>query len=87
MTRQAASPDRWLPYDIPDLMARRPAGILQLGKGTDIIRVPDPGMLPYPDVDIRIDSDYRRVEIVAARFDAGMRLGQRVAQDMVALRI
>ena len=44
-------------------------------------------MATYPDINIEIDNDYRLVDIVAARFDAGVRLGEQVAQDMIALRI
>lgn len=46
-----------------------------------------PVMATYPDINIEIDNDYRLVDIVAARFDAGVRLGEQVAQDMIALRI
>lgn len=41
----------------------------------------------YPDVHVEITSDSRLVDIAAERFDAGIRLGEQVAQDMVALRI
>lgn len=41
----------------------------------------------YPDIDIEIIDDYRLTDIVAGRFDAGVRLGQQVDQDMIALRI
>jgi DNA-binding transcriptional LysR family regulator len=46
-----------------------------------------PVMAAYPDIDIEISNDYRLVDIVAGRFDAGVRLGEQLAQDMVALRI
>lgn len=46
-----------------------------------------PLMATYPDINIEIDNDYRLVDIVAARFDAGVRLGEQVAQDMIAMRI
>jgi len=41
----------------------------------------------WPDVRIEIDIDYGMIDIVAERFDAGVRLGDQVAKDMVALRI
>jgi DNA-binding transcriptional LysR family regulator len=45
-------------------------------------------LLPaYPDLKIEIDIDYGLIDIVAGRFDAGVRLGDQVAKDMVALRI
>lgn len=46
-----------------------------------------PVMAAFPDINIEIDNDYRLVDIVAGRFDAGVRLGEQVAQDMIALRI
>lgn len=45
-------------------------------------------MLPdYPDITVEIVNDYRLADIVADRFDAGVRLGEQVAQDMIAVRI
>jgi DNA-binding transcriptional LysR family regulator len=45
-------------------------------------------LLPdYPDIAVEISLDYGLVDIVAERFDAGVRLGEQVAQDMVAVRI
>jgi DNA-binding transcriptional LysR family regulator len=45
-------------------------------------------LLPnYPDIQVEIINDYSLTDIVAERFDAGVRLGEQVAQDMVALRI
>ena len=41
----------------------------------------------YPEIDIDIAIDRAYVDIVAARFDAGIRPGERVARDMVAVRI
>jgi DNA-binding transcriptional LysR family regulator len=45
-------------------------------------------LLPdYPDIAVEISLDYGLVDIVAERYDAGVRLGEQVAQDMVAVRI
>ena len=45
-------------------------------------------LLPkYPDVKVEIDVDYGLTDIVAARYDAGVRLGEQVAKDMIAVRI
>lgn len=41
----------------------------------------------YPDINIEIINDYQLIDIVAERFDAGVRLGMQVDQDMVAMRI
>ena len=45
-------------------------------------------LLPdYPDIAVEIINDYSLSDIVAERFDAGIRLGEQVAQDMIAVRI
>jgi DNA-binding transcriptional LysR family regulator len=45
-------------------------------------------LLPdYPDIMVEIINDYGLADIVAERFDAGIRLGEQVAQDMIAVRI
>ena len=45
-------------------------------------------LLPlYPDLTIELTVDNGFVDIVAERFDAGVRLGETLAQDMVAVRI
>ena len=41
----------------------------------------------YPDLNIEITSDASLVDIVAERYDAGVRLGDQVARDMIAMRI
>lgn len=41
----------------------------------------------YPDIRAEISVDAGLVDIVAERFDAGIRLGETVAQDMIAVRI
>jgi DNA-binding transcriptional LysR family regulator len=45
-------------------------------------------LLPdYPDVNVEIAVDQGLVDVVAGRYDAGVRLGEQVAKDMVAVRI
>jgi DNA-binding transcriptional LysR family regulator len=45
-------------------------------------------LLPdYPDIKVEIVIDYGLTDIVAERFDAGVRTGELVAKDMVAVRI
>jgi DNA-binding transcriptional LysR family regulator len=45
-------------------------------------------LLPdYPDVHVELTIDGGLTDIVAERFDAGVRLGESVAKDMVAVRI
>ncbi len=41
----------------------------------------------YPDIHIEINSDNRLTDIVSERFDAGVRSGDQVAKDMIAVRI
>ncbi|HEX9207254.1 MAG TPA: LysR substrate-binding domain-containing protein [Steroidobacteraceae bacterium] len=41
----------------------------------------------YPDIHVEIVIDYGLTDVVAERFDAGIRLGEQVAKDMVAVRI
>lgn len=41
----------------------------------------------YPDIHIEITVDYALSDIVSQRFDAGVRLGDQVARDMIAVRI
>ena len=41
----------------------------------------------YPDINIEIIVDYGLTDIVAERYDAGVRLGEQVAKDMIAVRI
>lgn len=45
-------------------------------------------LLPdYPDVQVELSIDYGLTDIVAQRFDAGIRFGDQVARDMIAVRI
>lgn len=46
-----------------------------------------PLLAEYPELRIEIASDYSLVDIVAERFDFGVRHGDQVARDMVAVRI
>jgi DNA-binding transcriptional LysR family regulator len=45
-------------------------------------------LLPaYPDINVEVVIDYGLTDIVAERFDAGIRAGELVAKDMIAVRI
>jgi DNA-binding transcriptional LysR family regulator len=44
-------------------------------------------LLQYPDIKVEIVIDYGLTDIVAQRFDAGVRSGEQVAKDMIAVRI
>jgi DNA-binding transcriptional LysR family regulator len=41
----------------------------------------------YPDINVEVSLDYGLTDIVAERYDAGIRLGEQVARDMIAVRI
>jgi len=70
----------------------KPAGKLRITAGEhSAITVLHPvlaKLLPdYPDLNIEIIVDYGFTDIVAEGFDAGVRLGEQVAKDMIAMRI
>jgi len=45
-------------------------------------------LLPrYPDLHVELSSDYRLVDIAAERFDIGVRYGDQVEKDMIAVRL
>ncbi|MBL0371451.1 LysR family transcriptional regulator [Rhizobium sp. KVB221] len=41
----------------------------------------------YPDIHVEVIVDYGLTDIVAERYDAGIRIGEQVAKDMIAVRI
>ena len=47
----------------------------------------EPWLARYPDIRIELSADNRFIDIVAERFDIGVRLGDDVARDMIALRM
>lgn len=70
----------------------KPAGSLRISSvehaSQTIIAPALAKLLPnYPDIAVEIINDYGLTDIVADRFDAGIRLGEQVAQDMIAVRI
>lgn len=44
-------------------------------------------MPDYPGINVEITVDYTMSDIVSQRYDAGVRLGDQVAKDMIAVRI
>lgn len=80
--------------EIDGLAALRdsPGGTVRLTTGdhaaeTVLLPVVTKLMYDYPDVNVEIGVDPGFVDIVANRFDAGVRFGETVAKDMVAVRI
>lgn len=41
----------------------------------------------YPDITVELFSEYALADIAAQRYDAGVRFGEQLAQDMIAVRI
>lgn len=73
-------------------LRERPAGTIRITTGEDPARrILWPALerlLPaYPDLHVELAIEYRLADIVAERFDAGVRLGEAVARDMIAVPI
>ena len=43
--------------------------------------------IEYPDLNVGVTVDYGLTDIVAERYDAGIRLGEQVAKDMIAVKV
>src|SRR5271168_4928757 len=73
-------------------LREKPAGTIRI---TAIDYVADTILWPklvkllreYPDIKVEIIIDYGLTDIVAQRYDAGVRSGEQVAKDMIAVRI
>ena len=79
---------------IADLRALRdrPAGTIRLTAGEHpAVSILQPALarfLPdFPDIKVELIVDYGLADIVAQGFDAGVRLGEQLEKDMVAVRI
>jgi DNA-binding transcriptional LysR family regulator len=73
-------------------MRDRPVGRLRLNVLSDGARLIIARHLPkfislYPDVEVEISVDDRMVDIVSEGFDAGIRFGNTVPEDLVAVRL
>lgn len=73
-------------------MRKRPAGNIRITAGehaVDSILWPvlKTFLMEYPDINIEITLENALTDIVTGRFDAGIRLGEQVAKDMIAVRI
>ena len=69
-----------------------PAGSIRLTAGEHALRTViwprlDPFLVRYPDIRVEVTTESALTDIVAERFDAGVRLGESVARDMIAVRI
>lgn len=73
-------------------MRDRPAGTIRLTAGEhpamSILQPALARFLPeFPDIRVELIVDYGLTDIVAQGYDAGVRLGEQLAKDMVAVRI
>jgi len=73
-------------------LREKPSGTIRITAteyATDAVLVPKLAKLlrGYPDIKVEIISDYGMTDIVAQRFDAGVRDGEQVAKDMISVRI
>src|SRR5215831_16458209 len=70
----------------------KPAGTIRITAteyAIDSVLVPKLAKLlrAYPDIKVEMIVDYGMTDIVAERYDAGVRSGEQVAKDMIAVRI
>lgn len=85
-----ATIDRQL-ADLSDLR-ERPSGSIRITASDHATRTLlwpaiDNFLKHYPDIAIEINAESGLTDIVAERYDAGVRLGEQVAKDMIAVRI
>jgi len=70
----------------------KPAGTVRITCGDNVLRTVllpklTPVLREYPDITLEFDVSYGFRDIVADRFDAGVRLGRTIAKDMIAIPI
>jgi DNA-binding transcriptional LysR family regulator len=73
-------------------LREKPAGTIRITAtehAADAILLPKLAKLlrAYPDIKVEIIIDYGLTDIVAHRYDAGVRSGEQVGKDMIAVRI
>src|SRR6266480_1065465 len=73
-------------------LREKPSGTIRITAteyATNAVLLPNLAKLlrEYPDIKVEIISDYGLTDIVTQRFDAGVRDGEQVARDMIAVRI
>jgi DNA-binding transcriptional LysR family regulator len=73
-------------------LREKPAGIIRITSGEHaahaiLWRFFLKFLPKYPDIKVELIVDYGLTDIVAERYDAGVRFGEQVAKDMVAVRI
>ena len=73
-------------------LREKPAGTIRISAGEHSVRTVlwprlNPFLTTYPDIKVEVTVDNSLVDIVSQRFDAGVRLGEQVAKDMIAASI
>ncbi len=73
-------------------LREKPAGIVRISTAehaaSTVLWPKLKQVLPdYPDLQLEINVDYAFTDIVAERFDAGVRIGESLEKDMIAVRI
>lgn len=75
-----------------NVLRDKPAGTIRINATDHAIETVvwpriKPVMLEYPDIHVELIADIGMVDIVAEGFDAGVRIGEQVAKDMIAVRV
>jgi DNA-binding transcriptional LysR family regulator len=78
--------------DVVNVFRDKPAGTLRLNVPLSAARLVLPAIVPtflsaYPDIRMEVVSEESFVDVIAAGCDAGIRYGERLEQDMIAVPI
>ena len=78
--------------DVLTELRDKPAGTVRITCGDHVLRTTllprvAPLLHEYPDINVEFDVSYGLRDIVADRFDAGVRLGDTIDKDMIAVPI
>ena len=78
--------------DVVNSFRSRPAGTLRLNVPVSAVRLTLPAIVPpflaaYPDIKLEVIVDDSFVDVLAAGCDAGIRYGERLEKDMIAVPI
>jgi DNA-binding transcriptional LysR family regulator len=78
--------------DVANRFRDKPAGTLKLNVPVSAVRLVLPAIVPaflaaYPEIRLEILADDSFVDVLAAGCDAGIRYGERLEQDMIAVPI
>jgi DNA-binding transcriptional LysR family regulator len=70
----------------------KPTGTLRLSMTRAVATLLVGSLLPqflanFPDIKLEVAADDTHSDVVSSRFDAGIRIGERIAKDMIAVRV